>query len=802
MRPDSLGYDGNPFDVRVRIINSGETRADSVRALLVLPADVVLDPPTQQNPIVIGTLQPVPIGDAHFEVAWTARYTGATRAPRSDSLVVQVTGKNIAGGAVAVNDTMPMSADGIAPAYTLTIDAPAALQYDTAAVYAPLPLPVGVTVKNISQQHVTLPGLLLAISGDGVTPRQSLSASIGRLAPQETKSFAWDMDIARASAPRTVTFTATSTDADTVARSVQASTAIPGRPFSLDIASTSAPDTVPRNAEKTGYLISQFEVSFSVRNAFWKNVRVASTRILPMGTGVIPGAAVEDFPGNFLKPDEVSPPYSASFRIVTGLPARDVIFEVRAISTEGDTAVRRVTVHIPALVPRVSLHRTGLDSLAIDAPSQSYRPNPFEQRFVVRNDGSAPVTLDSLTVDALGDGVTRIEKRTFIFLQPLPAQQESPSQSWTFSVEKRTKPRHATIAYTAHFNKTERVTDTADVYIPGFEPLLRVELDAPSRVDYDSLAIYAPTQITLVAVARNTGPIAFRLDSMQLVPSAPWGPAPSGSQRVDVLLQPGDSARVTWPLEFVPSMLSDTLRSRFIVTAYFDSSRSGGAEHAISIPGRPTTVRIDALPIPSVLTIRPDGTGYVENPLVTSFRVFNDSWVRQTLASTSFTVTGTGVRARTPLTRTPGSVLSPLLYSAAIIDTLDVDPATDDRTVVFSVDAVSSLGLIGAFTHSIAIPKIVPTDVETVSPRETALLAPYPNPSTTEDISIPFSLARGGTARLEVFDALGQRVASLADGVFSAGTRVLRWSARAAPGVYIVRLTAEGRVYSRRVVLR
>jgi hypothetical protein len=63
------------------------------------------------------------------------------------------------------------------------------------------------------------------------------------------------------------------------------------------------------------------------------------------------------------------------------------------------------------------------------------------------------------------------------------------------------------------------------------------------------------------------------------------------------------------------------------------------------------------------------------------------------------------------------------------------------------------------------------------------------------------------TARLEVFDLTGRRVASLLEGVLPAGEHALAWNGRdagggfARPGIYLVRFTAGGQVTSRRVVL-
>ena len=69
-------------------------------------------------------------------------------------------------------------------------------------------------------------------------------------------------------------------------------------------------------------------------------------------------------------------------------------------------------------------------------------------------------------------------------------------------------------------------------------------------------------------------------------------------------------------------------------------------------------------------------------------------------------------------------------------------------------------------------------------------LRAFPNPFAGA-LTVAYDLGAPGTVRVEVFDALGRLVARLADGPAPASGR-LSWDARgAAPGVYVVRLTAE-----------
>ena len=82
----------------------------------------------------------------------------------------------------------------------------------------------------------------------------------------------------------------------------------------------------------------------------------------------------------------------------------------------------------------------------------------------------------------------------------------------------------------------------------------------------------------------------------------------------------------------------------------------------------------------------------------------------------------------------------------------------------------------------------------------------YPNPFNPSTI-IPYQLPASTHVRLEVFNLLGQRVATLVDEVQSAGFHTARWDATdaagraVASGVYLYRLRSEGASSTRRMVV-
>ncbi len=75
---------------------------------------------------------------------------------------------------------------------------------------------------------------------------------------------------------------------------------------------------------------------------------------------------------------------------------------------------------------------------------------------------------------------------------------------------------------------------------------------------------------------------------------------------------------------------------------------------------------------------------------------------------------------------------------------------------------------------------------------------PHPNPVRGASAVVPFETAQAGPVRLVIVDALGREVAVLVDGERPAGTQTVALDARRlAPGVYVARLEADGRVASR-----
>ncbi|MBD3232265.1 MAG: T9SS type A sorting domain-containing protein [candidate division Zixibacteria bacterium] len=87
------------------------------------------------------------------------------------------------------------------------------------------------------------------------------------------------------------------------------------------------------------------------------------------------------------------------------------------------------------------------------------------------------------------------------------------------------------------------------------------------------------------------------------------------------------------------------------------------------------------------------------------------------------------------------------------------------------------------------------------SPAEYTLSSNYPNPFNAQT-NISFSLPEAGNVRLNVYNLLGQNVATLVDGNMSAGQHTVNWdAANHASGVYLYKLQANDQVITKKMHL-
>ncbi|BBM68439.1 hypothetical protein RmaAA213_02850 [Rhodothermus marinus] len=87
-----------------------------------------------------------------------------------------------------------------------------------------------------------------------------------------------------------------------------------------------------------------------------------------------------------------------------------------------------------------------------------------------------------------------------------------------------------------------------------------------------------------------------------------------------------------------------------------------------------------------------------------------------------------------------------------------------------------------------------------VRPERVRLEAPFPNPFRTQ-VTLHYALPEPMRVKLAVYDLLGRRIATLADGLQAAGRHTITWTPeKLAAGLYLVRLEASGHAETRPVL--
>ena len=129
-------------------------------------------------------------------------------------------------------------------------------------------------------------------------------------------------------------------------------------------------------------------------------------------------------------------------------------------------------------------------------------------------------------------------------------------------------------------------------------------------------------------------------------------------------------------------------------------------------------------------------------------------------------------------------------------------PGDDQNGPAFGILAVFADGTTALLPPASPPLTPLPTTGIVASGTATAFLdAPYPNPTAT-GASVTYALAEAGPIRLSVVDALGREVAVLAEGQAEATPQTAPLDARSlAPGTYLIRLAAEGRIATQRLTI-
>lgn len=134
-------------------------------------------------------------------------------------------------------------------------------------------------------------------------------------------------------------------------------------------------------------------------------------------------------------------------------------------------------------------------------------------------------------------------------------------------------------------------------------------------------------------------------------------------------------------------------------------------------------------------------------------------------------------------------------------DSIDVDFGSTNHFIVFYPNSNGDESLFLAKYKSSQLPTGVRSDGEGTIPNEFRLEQNYPNPFNPST-QIRFAITKTANVKLDIYNLLGQKVASLVNENLSAGTYTANWDANNfASGTYIYTLIADGVSLSNKMIL-
>lgn len=185
------------------------------------------------------------------------------------------------------------------------------------------------------------------------------------------------------------------------------------------------------------------------------------------------------------------------------------------------------------------------------------------------------------------------------------------------------------------------------------------------------------------------------------------------------------------------------------------------------------------------------------NPAINASGMSNirfDVWTNN-VTSASFTVISPGPQEKLfPLNLNPGQWVTydiPLSY----FDNVDI---SNIFQMMFALGTGGTLYIDNIFFYDETAVNI---ESDNDTPRDYALSQNYPNPFNPST-QIQYSIPESGSVRLDVYNLMGQRVATLVDGNVAAGTHTVTFDASLlASGMYLYRLQAGTTVLTRKMTL-
>ena len=715
----------------------------------------------------------------------------------------------------------------------------------TAGRYEPHPIPVLVTVRNdgaIPAENVMVDiaypsDMYRAGSVPGVSAAQPLSPP--RLDPGESGTVRWELYRPPVRSPQHDTLRFAVTAHRGGVRLCEAVLAAPVIDAPMLMPRCNVPDSLHWDAVSDQYIPNPFTIGVSAANTGTDTAFAVTARpLLPDGLRLLdPMEPLRKMMHTApMGPWHIGDPVpSVSWTVVwTKRDAVDrhvpVSFLIEGLTQDGDT-LAPVPVHcsirVPGLRKELECVITLPDSLQLTPEGTGLVPNPVILRCRLRNVGQLPVRLRRVQLDMPADGLALSPMSQYAMDSPVDttlAIGQDMDFEWVITVGPREYPRTAMFSVTVLDDDNAPHGCAASMFIPPVRGVITCTPRVPTIAKDLTAQQYVPMPFALAVDVHSMLPrLSDSLFARITVPAGSLALTAADSGRLITPLSPaqlfpGQQAVVTWMLEHPVSRSMQRYTVGILV--WEKGGDSTRCEAEIVIPGMPApfwfdltasgpiefcdggTVTLDAGPgYATYLWSTGDTTRSI---VVTTSGTYNCG---VTLPdglpglSQSITVTVWPVPAIPLISRT-GDVLTATdaagwqWYRDGVeLPNANRQTHTAVETGMYTVRIVDAHGC-EAMSDPFAV-TVLPVE-EVHAARQHFLI--YPNPAG-DRMSIDVLLTRPSAVLLTVHDLLGrehrrvEKHRSPASFIEQLDLRGLE------PGVYMVRLVADGRVRTRMVVV-
>lgn len=527
--PKRLSYDStldvyfpNPFAAKVSVQNMGGLDADSVRAMIVLPADLVLDPPSQPltkyfNPMkVVQWKSTLPAN----ELTWSVR---CTKRPRSEKCyTVQFILDGVGPTGLPVDQVYcsdEVCVPPINPLLSCELLGPDSLVVNaTGTGVTPNPFDLVYVIKNVGRNPIKVIDAFLSMnflqgtaSGVIITNPQNPIPMNRTLNPGDTASVTYNIQVINQRTMRVVKFTVAAIDEDGEPVICDKIIPIAAIEVELGCSAQATETTIKYNRLTATHEPLSFKGSFDMINAgglFLQNVEVELYNMPPELVQINPATLMQTIP--IIQPmrsERVTWDFALtdSGRSLTAGKTVRVGVRYKSESTpliEGDCFF---DIFIePVIKPQLECSLLGPDTIRfID---NQYQPEEFDIDLEIRNTGTGPA--DDVKASVLQDTRFNI----------VPPSSRDISILMDAGATETTKFRLRVNPKTFDGNDTVRVvvyaTGTAPAYceLPIFvyheqRPQFVMNCTAtPNQLAFnDALNDYVPNPFTVQTIATNIG---------------------------------------------------------------------------------------------------------------------------------------------------------------------------------------------------------------------------------------------------------------------------------------------------------